>query len=65
MTASKTTTQRKAALAAVKSAPPGGDYVWDGVDEDERPLTHQEMQNGIGIYRNNTDDLSAHPSKNK
>lgn len=51
MTGSKMTTQRKAALAALKNAPPGGDYVWDGVDENERPLTHQEMQNGIQAYR--------------
>ena len=47
----KMTTQRKAILAAVKKAPPGGDYVWDGKDEDSRPLTREEMQKGVGAYR--------------
>jgi uncharacterized protein (DUF4415 family) len=26
-------------------------YVWDGQDEDDRPLTHEEMQAGIEAYR--------------
>ena len=26
-------------------------YVWDGQDEDDRPLTRQEMQEGIDAYR--------------
>jgi uncharacterized protein (DUF4415 family) len=26
-------------------------YVWDGQDEDERPLTREEMQGGIEAYR--------------
>ena len=26
-------------------------YVWDGQDEDDRPLTRQEMQEGIEAYR--------------
>ena len=26
-------------------------YVWDGVNEDERPLTREEMQAGIEAYR--------------
>lgn len=26
-------------------------YVWDGQDEDERPLTREEMQTGIETYR--------------
>ena len=26
-------------------------YVWDGEDEDDRPLTHEEMQAGIEAYR--------------
>jgi uncharacterized protein (DUF4415 family) len=28
-----------------------GPYVWDGEDEDDRPLTHEEMQAGIEAYR--------------
>jgi uncharacterized protein (DUF4415 family) len=51
MTGSKMTIQRKAVLAAIKNPPPGGDYVWDGVDGDDRPLTHHEMQSGIEAYR--------------
>lgn len=35
----------------MKNPPPGGDYVWDGKDEDERPLTREEMRTGIEAYR--------------
>jgi uncharacterized protein (DUF4415 family) len=45
------TTQRKAILAAVKKAPLGGDYVWDGKDEGDRPLSREEMQKGVDAYR--------------
>ena len=34
--------------AKVKAGTP---YVWDGKDEDDRPLTHEEMQAGIEAYR--------------
>jgi uncharacterized protein (DUF4415 family) len=52
MTGSKTTLMtRKAVLAAVKTPPVGGDFVWDGKDEDERPLTPAQMQVGINAYR--------------
>lgn len=52
MTGSKTTSMnRKAVLAAVKSPPPSGDFVWDGKDEDERPLNKMEMQAGVEAYR--------------
>ena len=30
---------REQVRAAVAGIPPGGDYVWDGVDEDDRPLS--------------------------
>ena len=50
MSGSKMTTQRKAILAAVMKAPPGGDYAWDGKDEDDRPLTREEMQKSIETY---------------
>lgn len=33
--------------AAVQAFPPGKDYVWDGVDEDDRPATTEEMQAAI------------------
>lgn len=51
MNGSKMTTQRKAVLTAVKKVPPGGDYVWDGKNEDERPLSREEMQKGVEAYR--------------
>jgi uncharacterized protein (DUF4415 family) len=34
-------------LKATASAPPDGDYVWDGQDEDDRPLSKEEMHEGI------------------
>ena len=42
---------RAEVLAALKHPPPGGDYVWDGVDEDDRPLSREEMQAGIAAAR--------------
>jgi uncharacterized protein (DUF4415 family) len=41
----------KAVLAAVKNPPSGGDFVWDGVDEDDRPATEQEMCSAIAAYK--------------
>ena len=38
---------RSEALAAVRSIMPERDFVWDGADEDDRPLTVEEMQAGI------------------
>jgi uncharacterized protein (DUF4415 family) len=52
MSGLKMTTQHKAILAAVKTTPSGGDYVWDGKDEDDRPLTREEMQKGVEADRN-------------
>lgn len=53
MTAPETRTDRDAGasrtdLEKVRAAAP---YVWDGRDEDERPLTREEMQSGIEAYR--------------
>jgi uncharacterized protein (DUF4415 family) len=42
---------RKEVLDAVKQAPAGGDYVWDGVDEDERPATAEELNAGLAAMR--------------
>ncbi len=33
--------------AAVRAIPPEEHFVWDGVDEDERPATAEEMQSAI------------------
>ena len=40
--------QSRTDLAKVRANSP---YVWDGQDEDERPLTAGEMQAGIDAYR--------------
>lgn len=34
-------------LKAAKTAPQGGDFVWDGKDEDDRPATHEELQTAV------------------
>ncbi len=41
MSGSEFNKQRKRILVAMKKAPPGLDYVWDGKDEEDRPLTHE------------------------
>jgi len=46
MTGSKKMT-RSEVVAATQGPPPGGDFVWDGVTEDERPLAGDEMRSGI------------------
>lgn len=47
----KKPSEREAILEAMKTPPPGGYYVWDGKDEDDRPATAEEMQAGIEAYR--------------
>jgi uncharacterized protein (DUF4415 family) len=42
---------RKEILEALKRPPPGGDYVWDGMDEDDRPATAEELRAGIAEAR--------------
>jgi len=42
---------REAILKATENPPPRGDFVWDGQDEDERPLTRDEMLAGVEAYR--------------
>ena len=44
-------TEREAILAAMKTPPKGGYFVWDGVDEDDRPATPEEMHAGIEAAR--------------
>lgn len=39
--------QKKEILEATASAPTKGDFVWDGKDENERPLSKKEMRAGI------------------
>ena len=52
MTGSKTNAMsRKAVLAAVRAIPPEKHYLWDGVDEDDRPATPEELQAGLEAAR--------------
>lgn len=48
MNGSRKRTERETILDAVNNPPPGGDYVWDGEDENDRPLTREEMR-GAGV----------------
>ncbi len=49
MTGSKKTNDmtRPEVLAAVRAIPADQHYVWDGVDEDDRPLSKDEMRAGM------------------
>lgn len=42
-TSSKPTVTRKAILSAIRKPPHGGDYVWDGTDDEDRPATGDEL----------------------
>lgn len=48
MRAARERGESKTDAAKVRVATP---YVWDGENEDERPLTREEMQAGIAEYR--------------
>jgi len=50
---------RKQVLAAVRAIPPGQDYVWDGVDENERPATAEELQAALAVARKPGRPVSA------
>ena len=48
MTGSKTNILTKPqVLAAVRASMANPGFVWDGLDEDDRPLSRQEMQSGL------------------
>ena len=48
MFGSKTNTMsRKEVLTAVQAIPEAQDFVWDGIDEDDRPATEDELRVGI------------------
>jgi len=50
---------RKQVLAAVRAVPPAQDYVWDGVDEDDRPATADELQAALATARKRGRPASA------
>lgn len=43
------TMTREQVRAAARAIPPGSDYVWDGVSEDDRPLTESELKAGLAV----------------
>ena len=42
---------REATLAAVRATPPSQDFIWDGMDVDDRPASAEELQAGVAAYR--------------
>lgn len=40
---------REQVKAAVRAIPAGSGYVWDGVDDDDRPLTEAELKTGLAV----------------
>lgn len=48
MRAARARGESKTDLAKVRAGTP---YAWDGENEDERPLTREEMQTGVDEYR--------------
>ncbi len=40
-----------ALLAAIEKSDPSKDYVWDGVEEDDRPLSKHELSTGLEAYQ--------------
>ena len=40
---------REQVKAAVRAIPAGSGYVWDGVDDDDRPLTEAELSTGLAV----------------
>ncbi len=52
MSGSKTNMMtRNEVLEAIRAIKPEMDYVWDGNDEDDRPLTEDELNRGISLAR--------------
>lgn len=48
MPGSKTNDMTRAqVLTAVRAMAPSQDYVWDGLDEDDRPLSDSELEAGL------------------
>ena len=51
-------------LKVLEKETPTGDFVWDGVDEDDRPLTEYEMKSGaVGFVNKGGRPKSLSPKK--
>ena len=50
---------REEILRALKNQKPSDFYVWDGKDEDDRPLTQKEMADGLRAYKKRGRPFSA------
>lgn len=37
--------------AAARAVPPSQDHSWDGVDEDDRPISSRELRAGLEVVR--------------
>ena len=60
MSGSKTNTMtRSEVLKAVRALTPEMDYVGDGHDEDDRPLTEEELNKGISLARSRGRKISS------
>lgn len=47
----KKMTDRNMILDSMQTPPPNGYFVWDGIDEDDRPATADELRKGIELTR--------------
>ena len=45
----KKTTERQAIMKAMATPPLGGHFVWNGIDEDDRPATEEELQAALAV----------------
>lgn len=66
MTSSKTNYLTKPqVLAAVRASMANPGFVWDGLDEDDRPLSRQEMQSGLAAMALKLEQLQGSKLKER
>lgn len=54
---------REEILRAIKAQKSDEFYVWDGEDEDDKPLSHKEMTDGLVAYKKRGRPFSVSPKK--
>ena len=52
-------------LAAVRASMANPGFVWDGLDEDDRPLSRQEMQSGLAAMALKLEQLQGSKLKER